>query len=269
VILQIGAFFSSLVSGIGAGISGLARAVAPAALGIGQQFLQRELDRKLNRTRSRQVGAQAVAALNTPGIAVARVGGTIQPVGGRVQRSTFTPAALTTAQNPIGNIPLLPVGGRRFPAIGDPAALPREAFRFGRDVARRLLPTNGTGGRMPQVMGGQIGPKFAQDEMGKTIMFVPSPRGEGFISVQQARALNLSAMKPWWRFNRQEGQFEKIKRRRMNPFNFRAAARAGKRIDRTLEAVKGVVSIKKKKDKGVAVAGQVVSFRTTKKKKKA
>ncbi len=269
MILQIGSFFSSLVSGIGSGLSSLVKAVAPGALDIGQQFLQREIDRKLNRTRARQQGAQAIAALNTPGIAVARVGGTIQPVGGRVQRGTFQPAALTTAQNPIGNIPLLPVGG----ALGFPGfrglgpgfgqmkmTLPPEAF-------------NGTGlvggGMAARVMGGDIGPKFARDENGKTIMFVPSPRGEGFIPVAQARALNLSAMKPWWRFNRQEGQFEKIKRRRMNPFNFRAAARAGRRIDRTLEAVKGVVSIKKKKDKGVAVAGQIVSFRTTKKKKKA
>jgi len=114
---------------------------------------------------------------------------------------------------------------------------------------------------------GVVSPRFAQDEMGKTIMFVPSPRGEGFIPVSQARALNLSAMKPWWRFNRQEGQFEKIKRRRMNPFNFRAAKRAGRRIESTLEAIKGVVTIQRKLEKGISAGGKIVKFRTGKRKK--
>lgn len=114
---------------------------------------------------------------------------------------------------------------------------------------------------------GVAGPRFAQDEAGKTIMFVPSPRGEGFISVQQARALNLSAMKPWWRFNRAEGQFEKIKRRRMNPFNFRAAKRAGRRIENTLDAIKGVVTIQRKLEKGISAGGKIVKFKTGKRKK--
>ncbi len=273
MILQIGSFFSSLVSNIGSGLSSIVRAVAPAALGIGQQFLQREIDRKLNRRRVQQAGAQAVQALNTPGIAVARVGGTIQPVGGRVQRATFQPAALTTAQNPIGNIPLLPVGfggragirGLGFPApmFGGRLHTPPVSPLIG---GGRAVP-NGQGPLNLQFQVGGFGPRFAQDEMGKTIMFVPSPRGEGFISVQQARAANLSAMKPWWRFNRQEGQFEKIKRRRMNPFNFRAAKRAGRRIESTLEAIKGVVTIQRKLEKGISAGGKVVKFRTKKRKR--
>jgi len=99
VILQIGAFFQSLVSGIGSGISSIAQAVAPQALQIGQQFLQREVNRKLRTREQRRGGAAAVAALNTPGISVARVGGTIQPVGGRVQRSTFQPAQVVHADD--------------------------------------------------------------------------------------------------------------------------------------------------------------------------
>jgi len=74
-------------------------------------------------------------------------------------------------------------------------------------------------------------------------------------------------MKPWWRFNRLQSQFEKIKRRRMNPFNFRASARAGRRIDRTLEALKSLVSIQQKKDRGVSVGGKIVKFRTKKRKR--
>jgi len=259
VILQLGSFFGSLVSGIGSGLGQVLKAVAPQALNIGQQFIQREVDRKLNRSNVQRAGAQAIQVLNTPGIAVARVGGTIQPVGGRVQRATFQPAALTTAQNPIGNIPLLPVGG--FPGL--------RGLGPGFGTMRIPAPPSpfvGGGVLAPQ-LNGVAGPRFAQDEMGKTIMFVPSPRGEGFISVQQARALNLSAMKPWWRFNRAEGQFEKIKRRRMNPFNFRAAKRAGSRIERTLDAIKGVVTIQRKLEKGISAGGKVVKFRTGKGKK--
>ena len=250
MILQIGAFFSSLVSGIGRGLSQVVQAVAPSALNIGQQFLQRELNRKLATRQRRQVGAQAVMALNTPGISVARVGGTVQPVGGRVQRSTFTPAAFTPAQSPIGNIPLLPVGG----------GLDRFALQFagpfvsGLDAARRAMP-NGRGPMGFQVGGRPAGapgePKFARDEFGRTIMFVPSPRpGEGFITVAQARQLNLNPTRPFWRFNRKEGQFEKIKPRRLNPFNFRATSRAGRRVERSLDAVKELVRIERRQTTG-------------------
>jgi len=266
VILQIGSFFSSLVSGIGTGLSSIVRAVAPQALGIGQQFLQREINRKLERRQTQQRGAQAVQALNTPGIAVARVGGTIQPVGGRVQRSTFQPAALTTAQNPIGNIPLLPVGFRdRALSLGfpQPSIFPVQPLGGG----ATLPPANGFVSGASRFTMGPGAPRFAQDEMGKTIMFVPDPRGTGFLSVQQARSLNLSAMKPWWRFNRLENQFEKIKRRRMNPFNFKAAKRAGRRIESTLDAIKGVVTIQRKIEKGISAGGKVVKFRTGKRKK--
>lgn len=276
MILQIGSFFGSLVSGIGTGLGGILRAAAPAALGIGQQFLQRELDRKFRRRQTQQIGVQTVQALNTPGIAVARLGGTIQPVGGRVQRGTFQPAALTTAQNPIGNIPLLPVGGGAFQhilqgarqAAGPSMGLGFPAPQFGGKLHTPPVSPLIGGGRMPNgALNGLVGPRFATDEMGKTINFVPSPRGEGFISVQQARALGLSAMKPWWRFNRMEGQFEKIKRRRMNPFNFKAAKRAGRRIESTLDAIKGVVTIQRKLEKGVSAGGKVVKFRTGKRKK--
>lgn len=270
MILQFGTLFSSLVSGIGA----VAKELIPAGIDIGKSFLNRELNRKAIKSQERRQRAAAVAALNTPGIAVTRLGGTRQPVGGAVQRSTFTPAPLTPAQSPFGNIPLLPVGGA-IPSLLPRAPVPVFPGPFAGFGTMIVPPFQMNGGglvgggkRMP-VLGGDIGPKFAKDEMGKTIMFVPSPRGEGFISVQQARAANLSAMKPWWRFNRQEGQFEKISPRRMNPFNFRAAKRAGRRIERTLDAIKNVVVIQRKMDKGISAGGKIVKFKTGKKKKKA
>ena len=94
-------------------------------------------------------------------------------------------------------------------------------------------------------------PRFAKDEFGRTIMFVPSPRpGEGFIQVAQARQLGLTPTRPFWRFNRFEGQFEKLKQRRLNPFNFKAAKRAGRRVERTLDAVKELVRIERKMTTG-------------------
>ncbi len=218
MILQFGALFSGLLSGIGA----VAKAALPGALDLGKSFLNRELNRKAIKAQERRQRAAAVAALNSPGIAVTRLGGTRQPVGGAVQRSTFTPAPLTPAQSPFGNVPLLPVGG--FGGRGPVAPFPGPFAGFGTMIippSAGAAMANGQGPlnlkfRVPGAVGE---PKFAKDEMGRTIMFVPSPRpGEGFLSVQQARAMNLSAMKPWWRFNRLEGQFEKISPRRMNPF---------------------------------------------------
>jgi len=94
------------------------------------------------------------------------------------------------------------------------------------------------------------GPRFATDERGRTIHFVPAPNGNGFIPVVQARGLGLAATKPWWRFNRLTGMYEKIKGRRLNPFNFRAAKRAGRRVEAALDAVKELVRIEKKMTSG-------------------
>lgn len=64
------------------------------------------------------------------------------------------------------------------------------------------------------------------------------------------------------------GDFVKVKPRRMNPLNPRAAARASRRIDAALKAVKQIVSISTKKDKGVSAAGgKVVKFRTRRRRK--
>ncbi len=263
MIIQLGTLFSGLASGLGR----IVQTAAPALLEVGGAFLTRELNRKLDRRTRQSQSAQAVQVLNTPGISVARVGGTIQPVGGRVQRSTFFPSAQTPAQSPFGNIPLLPVG--TFPMDLPGAFEPFKRFAAG---------LNGTGGNMAngqgplnlrfRVPGAPGEPRFAKDEMGKTVMFVPSPQGNGFITVAQSRNLFGSAMKPWWRFNRIESQFEKISPRRMNPFNFKATKRAGRRIERTLDAIKTVVSIQKKMDKGVSANGSIVKFKTKKKKKK-
>jgi len=259
MILQLGALFGSAISGLGSVLGQAFQAAAPTLLDVGNQFLVRELTRKQRNANQRALKGQAVQVLNTPGISVARVGGTPQPVGGRVQRSTFTPAAFTPAQSPLGNIPLLPVGVRGPPGGLQPFGIP---FGFGFPQGSSFpvgTAQNPRGGfamaaQLPAVISPQrvpqIGPKFATDERGKTIHFVPAPNGNGFIPVVQARGLGLGATKPWWRFNRFTGNYEKIKGRRMNPFNFRAAKRAGRRVEATLDAVKELVRIEKKMTSG-------------------
>ncbi len=251
--MQLGAFFGGLLQDV---VTPALRAVTPTLLSAGNQFLQRELNRKSTRAANDRLRASAVQALNTPGIAVARVGGTTQPVGGRVQRSTFTPAALTPAQTPIGNIPLVPAG---FPRLSPSSGIGFPAPMFGGRLHTppgSPLPGGGFAPvanppMLPALVGARGEPRFARDEFGKTVKFVPSPRpGEGFITVLQARQLGLSPTRPFWRFNRLEGQFEKMKSRRMNPFNFKATKRAGRRVEATLDAVKELVRIERKMTSG-------------------
>jgi len=265
MIIQLGALFSSALSGLGGILSTSLQAAAPSLLQVGNQFLARELNRKLGREQQQQVRAKAVQVLNTPGISVARVGGTIQPVGGRVQRSTFSPAATTPAQSPIGNIPLLPVGFKGPPGGLQPFGIPfgfgfpqPSSFPVGSPLLGLPPPPAPPGlpARLPNVpttalMLPKSGPvSFMVDAQGNSIKFVPSPTGQGFITVQQALQAGLKATKPWWRFNQKTGMYEKMKGRRMNPFNFKAAARAGRRIDATLDAVKEFVRIEKKMSSG-------------------
>lgn len=286
MIIQLGALLGGLFSeAVGS--------FATGALDVGKLFLQRELNRKLRRRQSSAAKAQAIQVLNTPGISVASLGGNVQAVGGPVQRPTFFGSSLGPVQNRFGNIPFAPVpqfaafqqpqGGFQarprtavsLPALGGLASGTFKAGqRFGDFLMGPPAPSTGPfiGPIQTQNGGGMAGapgePKYAKDQFGKVIKFVVSPRpGEGFLPLAAAQNLGLNVSKPHWRFNRLQGQYEKLKARRMNPFNFAAAARAGKRIDRTLDAVKMVVSVQNAKDKGVQAGGKVIKFRTKKKKR--
>ncbi len=263
MIIQLGALFSSALSGLATVATQSFQAIAPTLLTAGSQFLQRELNRRLGRQQQQRIRTQAIEVLNTPGISVARVGGTTQPVGGRVQRSTFTPAATSPAQSPIGNIPLLPVGfgqvgipigGFRKPGLGFPAPMfggrlhrPPLALPAGPQVPARISPMPAN---LPMLLPRSGPVSFMTDESGNAIKFVPNPNGTGFLPVVVALQMGLKASKPHWRFNQKTGFYEKMKGRRLNPFNFKAAARAGRRIDATLDAVKEFVRIEKKMRSG-------------------
>lgn len=282
MILQLGSFLTSAISGLGSLAAEVGKQLLPVGLDIGQQFLQRELGRKEARRAKNALKAQAVQGLNSPGISVATVGGTVQPVGGRVNRSTFTPAAFAPAQSAIGNVPLPPIPISNI--LPSPGVFGRDIIptRPGIDkllgqlgIPSSIQPTSPAVFRRSNGMAnGALAlrgePRFATDEFGRVLKFVPSPRpGEGFITVQQAQQLGLRPTRPFYRFNRLAGQFEKVKRRRMNPLNIRATERAARRVNATIDTVKGLLKIQKTMTTGkVRVCPKRRKRRTTCKKRR-
>ena len=259
MILQLGSVLGNVFGQV-------LQAAAPLAVQTGQFFLQRELQRVQAKDIRRQQQNLAIQGLNAPGISVATIGGTTQPVGGQVQRSTFLPARQTPAQNPLGNIPLLPA--RNPPAFqtNDIRHNPAARMLLGAPAPTTPPILNG-GSRMP-LLNGNGGPKYAIDENGNSVKFVPSPRpGEGFITVNQARQLGLSPTKPFYRFNRMTGMYEKMKPRKMNPLNFSAKNRAERRLARFMDTIKGAVSISTDLDRGVKCKGKTIRFRKKRRKK--
>jgi hypothetical protein len=260
VILQLGSVLGNVFGQV-------LQAAAPLAVQTGQFFLQRELQRVQAKDIRKQQQSLAIQGLNAPGISVATLGGTTQPVGGQVQRSTFLPARQTPAQNPLGNIPLLPARNPPY-VTNDIRQNPAARVLLGAPpiTAPAALNGNGRTTTVPVLNGN--GPKFAVDEYGKTIKFVPSPRpGEGFITVNQARQLGLSPTKPYYRFNRANGLYEKMKARKMNPLNFSAKNRAERRLARFMDTIKGAVSISTDLDRGVKCKGKTIRFKKKRRKR--
>jgi len=101
----------------------------------------------------------------------------------------------------------------------------------GRDIA--TIPRAG-----PLAVGAFGEPRFARDQFGNVLRFIPSPRpGEGFLAVASAAQLGLKVRPPFYRFNRLTGMFVRLKSRRLNPLNFRALRRAQRREDAALREV--------------------------------
>jgi len=242
MILQLGSLLGGLFSGLG----GIARQVLPSAIDIGKTFLQREIQRRVKRSSIQQIGNQFLAQARSPPISVANIGSTRQPITGPVQRSTFVPSRAAPVFSSFGT--------PTFPAI-TPAFLPGAAAGFGRAIgplARRFLPDVLAGAAqgaltparrlgMPNgalAIGAPGEPRFARDQFGNVLKFIPSPRpGEGFLAVGSAQQLGLKVRGPFYRFNRLTGLFVRLKPRRINPLNFKALRRAQSREDAALREV--------------------------------
>jgi hypothetical protein len=86
---------------------------------------------------------------------------------------------------------------------------------------------------------------------GSVVKFVPSPfEGQGFLRLEEARAMGVPHTRPYWRFNLVTQMYEKIKRRRMNPLNIRATERAARRVNATIDTVKGLLKIQRSMTSG-------------------
>jgi hypothetical protein len=72
---------------------------------------------------------------------------------------------------------------------------------------------------------------------------------------------------PTYRIDK-NGDFVKVRSRRINPTNKGAAMRASRRIDAVVNFMSDLVRVTNKRDKGKTVCGKVVSFRTKRKKRK-
>jgi len=249
MILQLG----SLLGGLFQGLGGIVRQAIPAAFDVGKTFLQRELQRRIG-SRSRQaIGNQFLARARSPPISVANLGSTRQPITGPVQRSTFVSSRAAPVFSSFGT-PTFPVtpafltGAGAILRQGAGAVLGGAAAGVAGTVAERalarrpgrmFLPPAVIGPTMPNGIAGAPGePRFARDQFGNVLKFIPSPRpGEGFLAVGSAQQLGLKVRGPFYRFNRLTGLFVRLKPRRINPLNFRALRRAQSREDAALREV--------------------------------
>lgn len=211
-------------------------------LDVGRQFLSRELGRVERRREKDLIKLRAQASGQGGNFVQAQQTGAFS--SGFVQGAPIVPA------------------GVMVPGL-------RDLVEMTPTLTRTDLPLNGAGplpaprGQVGAGMRGVGRRRWVRKRDGTGVQHF---RWNGSTMVEIEMAPQLTGRR--FRQDLETGRFFPLPSRRRNPFNFRAAERAGKRIDMTLDAVKGLVSIQKKKEKGVSCAGQVVSFRTKKKKKK-
>lgn len=112
---------------------------------------------------------------------------------------------------------------------------------------------------LPALNGRVQGPTFSPATLG-TQTFVLDPE-------TGCLRQTMPGEKSTHRFDPRRG-FVRKKPRRMNPLNVKAARRAARRVDATLDAVKSLVSISEASKKGVRAGGKVVKFRTRPKRRR-
>ena len=221
---------------IGAFFTELAQQLIPVGLDIGKQFINRELQRGTVQAQKDLIRAQAQ--------------------GGGISPPSFTSTKNTGALSaPFStSIPITPAG---FLPQAPPRIFPPELGPFPLNGPQMipLAPTglNGTG--HPRMIPGpqQFAPtgRFVLDKTNGCLRpAFPGEKGTKYRLTPQ-------------------GEYVKVKPRRMNALNPRAAHRASRRIDAALRAVKEIVNVSNRKDKGVSAAGgKVVRFKTRRKRRK-
>jgi len=238
MILQLGAFFSGLVS---AGTS-LFEAAVPSAVSFGRGLLDRELNRKARRRAERRARSQARAEANiiSPTVALGQVA---TPVGGPTAQPTFFPSTLIPPSISPAFVarPRQSALSRLRRGIEEVGGLPFFSFGEGGVIPEGGLPGMAQNGRFaftPEqaaVPGSAMGLRFSLNPMtGRAQLFVPGRPNEGMITLERAIQFPDIDKTCKYRFNRMKGVFQKVKARRLNPMNFKALGRARTRTSAAL-----------------------------------
>ncbi len=226
-------------------LSALLGPLLEAGIGFGTQFLNRELGRGARREQKDLLKAQARAT------------------GG---------GSFVDAQSP----------GTVSSAFRTPAPIPQTTFAGTTLGAGFNLPGS-LGVRLPRG-GGIMGPFPLQTgvlQRPSNLLGAPIPAGTAPFATSRSERFVLDKESGCLRLKQPgekgatfkldtNGDFVRVRARRINPFNKSAAKRASRRIDATINAMADLVRVSKKRDKGKSVGdGQVVSFRTKKRRKRA
>ena len=235
MICQLGAIFGPLLQ---------------AGLQVGAQFLNRELGRDARREQRDLIKAQA--------------------------RATGAGSSFVQAQSP---------GTVSAPFVARPAAIPVQTAGLGAAIPRILQGAQTLGRRFgPDIAGGALGAAAVQAMtqggglngavgvgVGAAAPFGTSfterfvlDKGSGCLRLKMPGEKGAT-----FKIDR-NGDFVRVKARRINPANKSAARRASRRIDATINFMSDLVRVSTKRDKGKTVpggGGKVVTFRTKKRKK--
>ncbi len=233
-------------------LAGIFNQLLETGLGIGRQFLDRELSRDSRRQQKDLLKAQARASGGGSSFVDAQSPGTVSAAF--VERPPAIPVQAAGLGTAAGVLLRGGVAGARAGAARAGPVL----RRIGPDIAAGALGAgavsalglNGNGGGV-DTGAFQLGGRFVLDQ--ETGCLRQKMRGEKGIT---------------FKIDSRTGDFVRVRARRINPFNKSAAKRASRRIDATINAMADLVRVSNKRDKGKSVGGKVVRFRSTKRKKK-
>ncbi len=221
-----------------------------AGLQVGAQFLNRELGRDARREQRDLIKAQARATGAGGSFVQAQSPGTVSaPFLARAPAIPVQTAGIGGAVGPI----LRGMGqlGRRFGPETAAGALGAAAVQG--LTAGRVNGAVGVGVGAGAPFGTSFTERFVLDKASGCLRLkMPGEKGATF------------------KIDR-NGDFVRVKARRINPANKSAARRASRRIDATINFMSDLVRVSTKRDKGKTVpggGGKVVTFRTGKKGKR-
>ena len=228
-------------------LSALLQPLLQVALQFGQQFVNRELGRDARRAQKDLLKAQARASGGASSFVQAQSPGTVSaPFVNRPPAIPVQTAGLGAAVGPL----LRGLGGRVGPAVR----------RIAPDIAGGALGAAAVEGFLNGGVGVGAGAAFGTSFTERFVL----DKASGCLRLKMPGEKGAT-----FKIDR-NGDFVRVKARRINPANKSAARRASRRIDATINFMSDLVRVSTKRDKGKTVpggGGKVVTFRTKKRKR--